>query len=382
MALADEDVNPYDRLAFPGQPVTQTHPSRLAAVGLLFGMRPASIDRCRVLELGCAVGANLVPLAEAYPQSTFVGIDYSERQIEAGRRVVDLLGLANLELKTLSIADVDRHFGEFDYILCHGVFSWVGRELQEKILKVCRQRLAPQGIAYISYNAYPGWHFRKIIREMALHANPSGRTAIDECVAQTRRVLDFMAFAFTGDERPYARMLKQDLDSLPALPDAYLYHEFLEEENEPLYFHEFAARLPSHELQYLGDPTPANMFAERYGAEAAGRVLSLGADIGSVEQHLDLARETSFRQSLVCHQAVGLQRKLAPSCAEGLFFSGDVRPAWAGGRAIERNDDLPRGGQVANAHAGAAGQGGVLPPGPAMAASDFFRRAGWRRGRG
>ncbi len=168
MADSSAQESSYDELAYPGQPVPQSHLSRLAAVGLLFGMRPPAVDGCRVLELGCASGANLMPMADAYPQSTFVGIDYSRGQIDVGRETVSSLGLKNVTLERQDIARLDADLGEFDYIICHGVFSWVGHPLQETILDVCRARLAPQGIAYISYNAYPGWHLRKIIRQAML----------------------------------------------------------------------------------------------------------------------------------------------------------------------------------------------------------------------
>src|SRR5207302_1108265 len=106
-------------------PFAQTHPSRLFTVGTLFGLRPVPPARCRVLELGCAAGGNLIPMAEAMPEAQFVGLDYSERQIKDGQSFVKTLGLKNLELKHASITDVDASYGQFDYIICHGVYSWV-----------------------------------------------------------------------------------------------------------------------------------------------------------------------------------------------------------------------------------------------------------------
>ncbi len=262
-------------------------------------MQPPRIDRCRLLELGCASGANLMPIADAYPNSEFVGIDSSRVQIEAGRQVVAALGLKNLRLEQLDIAEVDERLGQFDYILCHGVFSWVVRPLQETILGVCRARSAPRGIAYISYNAYPGWHLRTIIRQAMLQS--AGQGSVDQRMRRSRQVLDFLAAALAGDARPYARLLKGDIETLLKTPDAYLFHEFLEDVNEPLYFHQFAARLPAHGLQYLGDPMPANMFAVRFGSEFAERVLALGDDLVSVEQHLDLCgpRRSGSRSSAI-----------------------------------------------------------------------------------
>src|SRR5262245_13581209 len=71
-----------DSVPYESHPYVQTHPSRLFVVGTLFGTRPTPVQRCRVLELGCAAGGNLIPMADALPESEFIGIDASERAIE------------------------------------------------------------------------------------------------------------------------------------------------------------------------------------------------------------------------------------------------------------------------------------------------------------
>src|SRR5262245_55529309 len=152
--------NSYDEVPYESHPFAQTHPDHLATVATLFGMRPAPVARCRVPELGCASGGNLIPMAEQLPQSQFLGVDLSARQVDDGRRVLGPLGLTNVELRHASILDVDDGYGPFDYVLCHGVYSWVPPAVQDKILDVCAHNLAPQGVGYISYNTYPGWHMR------------------------------------------------------------------------------------------------------------------------------------------------------------------------------------------------------------------------------
>src|SRR5262249_13699905 len=144
----------------------QTHPDRLATVATLFGMRPAAVDCCRVLELGCAAGGNLIPMAQALPGSSFLGIDLSARQVAEGAKVVAALGLTNVALRRQRILDVDESWGTFDYILCHGVSSWVPAPVQDRILHICSANLAPAGVAYVSYNTYPGWHLSGMIRDM------------------------------------------------------------------------------------------------------------------------------------------------------------------------------------------------------------------------
>src|SRR5579884_2024888 len=184
----------YDDIPYVSNPFLQSHPDRLATIATLFGLSIIRVDRCRVLELGCASGGNLLPMAQSFPESTFIGIDYSARQIADGQKFVEKLGLKNVQLKCLSILDITPEFGSFDYIICHGVYSWVPPPVQEKILDICRRNLTPNGIAYVSYNTYPGWHMRGMIRDMMLY-HASHFTEPLTKVRQARALLDFLAQA-------------------------------------------------------------------------------------------------------------------------------------------------------------------------------------------
>ena len=175
----EPNQTPYDEFAYVSRAHPQTHPSRLAALAKLFGMQPAPLSGCRVLELGCASGGNLLPMAAQTPSASFLGIDLSGRQIADGQAVIAELGLSNIGLRHLGIAHVDESLGKFDYIIAHGVYSWVPQEMQEKILSICKENLAPNGVAYVSYNTYPGWRMRGMIRDMMLyHARPFGETSL------------------------------------------------------------------------------------------------------------------------------------------------------------------------------------------------------------
>ena len=195
---------PYESLPF-----AQTHPSRLATVATLFGLRPPRVERCRVLELGCASGGNLVPLAEALPDSWFVGVDLSaKRQIADGElHVIRKTGLSNVSLRHASITDIDDTYGHFDYVLCHGVFSWVPKDVQDRILDVCANHLTPNGIAYISYNTYPGWHMRGVIRDM-MRYHAFRFDAPDQRIGQARAILDFLAQSVRQDAGAYNVLLR------------------------------------------------------------------------------------------------------------------------------------------------------------------------------
>ncbi len=315
----------YDEVPYESYPYAQTHPDRLATIAQLFQMRPAPIDRCRVLELGCAAGGNLIPMAVQLPGSQFVGIDLSARQIADGQRVVAELKLRNIQLEHRSILDLDERLGNFDYILCHGVYSWVPDAVQEKILEVCATLLQPQGVAYVSYNTYPGWHMSGMIRDMLrYHARRFPRP--QDAVGQSRALLNFLAQTAAEENSAYSVLLKEGLEVFRKVSDSYLLHEYLEEVNEPLYFHEFVERLGRHGLQYLAEAEVHAMMPERLGGKIAATLEKLSSEYIEMEQFLDFVRNRKFRQTLICHAGVALQRKVGASVLRPLYVASALRP--------------------------------------------------------
>jgi len=158
----------YDEAPYPFLSHSNTHPDRLAVIATLLNLDVAPVQNCRVLEIGCAVGGNLIPMAEALPDSQFVGIDNASKQIQQAQELATALDLQNIAFHTMDILNIDSELGAFDYIIAHGIYSWVPANVREKLLEICRQNLAPDGIAYISYNVLPGYHMMSMIREMML----------------------------------------------------------------------------------------------------------------------------------------------------------------------------------------------------------------------
>ncbi|MGA1998217.1 MAG: class I SAM-dependent methyltransferase [Bryobacteraceae bacterium] len=183
--------NTYDSIPYPTFPRLATHPDRMAAVALLFGMEPAPVDRCRVLEIGCGNAGNLLPMAYALPRSRFLGIDLAEDPIAHARADIRALGLENIEVAARDLRALGPEVGEFDYIIAHGVYSWVPEDVRGRLLALCRQRLAPSGVALVSYNLYPGRHIRQMLREMMFHHTRGD--APQQCVDHARRFLDWLA---------------------------------------------------------------------------------------------------------------------------------------------------------------------------------------------
>ncbi len=317
-ALNSYDEVPYSNLAFP-----QTHPDRLATIARMFGLSAPEVTRCRVLELGCASGGNLIPMAFNLPDSEFVGIDLSRTHVDAAQATVLALGMRNIRVTHGSILDIDESWGRFDYIICHGVFSWVEPQVQDAILRVAADNLAENGIAYISYNTYPGWHMREMVRDMMrYHAGPFDEPR--ERIEQARALLAFLASA-VEPAAPYGQLLRDEIDRLSRTTDSYLYHEHLEPTNAPAYFHQFIERAEGAGLQFLSEADVSDMLSSGFPADVAETLERISTDILHLEQYMDFVRNRMFRQTVLCHKGQRPTRALAPTLLHGLLVSCRAR---------------------------------------------------------
>jgi SAM-dependent methyltransferase/methyltransferase-like protein len=300
--MPDAPVTTYDEVQYGDLVFAHTHPANLATVAVLHGLDPPPVGRCRVLDLGCAAGANLWPMALAFPESEFVGVDLSPKQIGRGRETAAALGLTNLTLHARNILDATDDFGTFDYVIAHGVYSWVPPAVQDRVLDVIHRHLAPNGVAYVSYNVYPGWHLRGMVRDMlTFHAAETGDAATQ--TAHARGYLDFLLSALPDGDSAYATILRAEAETLRAQEDFYLFHEYLESDNRPVYFHQFAAHAAAHGLQYLAEATPQPL-PGHVKPEVLNALAAASPDRIRLEQYLDFLRCRIFRRSLLCHSAV------------------------------------------------------------------------------
>jgi methyltransferase-like protein/SAM-dependent methyltransferase len=314
----------YDRLPYEAHSYPQTHPDRLATVATLLGMRPPPVPGCRVLELGCAGGGNLIPMAAALPESTFVGIDLSARQLAQGRQVIDALGLRNVRLEAGSILEVDGGWGAFDYIICHGVYSWVPAPVRDHILTVCADHLSANGVAFISYNTYPGWHLRGVVRDLLLYHTESCPEP-DERVRRAREMLELLGKAVRTQRGAYGQLLEAELELLARHGDSYLFHEHLEEVNEPTYFREFIRQATARGLQYLAETELGTMVLGDFPPEIESTLRALSADIVHLEQYFDFLRNRTFRQTLLCRRGAGVNYCLDVGRLHGLYVASAAR---------------------------------------------------------
>jgi methyltransferase-like protein/2-polyprenyl-3-methyl-5-hydroxy-6-metoxy-1,4-benzoquinol methylase len=328
-----EALTGYDRVPYPPLTYVHAHPNRMATTAILLGLTPAPVGRCRVLELGCAGGGNLIPAAYELPESRFVGIDLSKGHIDEGRSAAAALGLGNITFKHMSITDIDSGLGQFDYIIVHGVFSWVSREVQDKILEVCRENLARNGVAFVSYNTYPGWHLRSAMRDaMLYHARKCAGDPKEAC-RQARSMLEFMTGSLSPENTSspglfsaYAYLLRATRADIRSKEDAVLLNDELGEVNEPFYFHEFAERAARHGMQYLFEADfPMHLYG-RLPEETRRALGEAASDIIEVEQYIDFLTNRCFRRTLLCREGISLDRTLRPERVGRFLVASRARP--------------------------------------------------------
>lgn len=333
--MTDSLLESYEAVPYDSRPVAHTEIGALEAMGLLYGITAPPADRARVLELGCASGGNLIPMAYRYPNATFVGIDLTPGQIAIGRSEVVALGLENITLRAMSIADIADAFGTFDYILCHGVYSWVPPEVQGAILRVASHNLSPNGLAYISYNTLPGWHVRGMVREMAMYHDDHSLTP-RERIARAREFVHLIADQ--GGEKATVHRLSvvEEVANIDAQGDSHFLHEQLEPFNLPLYFSEFVARAQSAGLRYVCEAKLADNAST--SPEWAKR--AAGGDPLRAQQYVDFATGRTFRRSLLCHAAAPVLPEPDALAIEQMYVALRAEPA------APSEEDRAKGGDV------------------------------------
>lgn len=314
----------YDSLPYPSKFFLQTHPDRLATVATLFGMSPAEVETCRVLELGCGNGSNLISHAYHLPGATFIGVDLAQNHIDDARQGAAELGLTNLDFRRMDVADMSvAEFGRFDYIVAHGLFSWVPEFVRDRVLEICNEMLAENGVGYVSYNAFPGAHYRRMVQSMLRFQT---RTVSDpiEKVGSAMSFLAFLCENASGGE-VFRAILRHEMERHFEHEEADIFHDDLSDLNRAYYFHEFAGMLEKNGLQYLGEAEPHAMGTGGLSAEAREFVDSI-ADVIEREQHLDFLRGRIFRQTLFCRRSVKLARDLKPEMIREFMIASAVRP--------------------------------------------------------
>ncbi len=316
---AEYNNAPYQSFAF-----SHTHPAHLYTLAKLFGLKPVAIEKARILELGCASGGNLIPMAYHYPNAQFVGIDLADKQVQMGLKTINDLNINNIRLQHQSISEFTSKEGKFDYIICHGVYSWVNDEVREAILRICKENLNSNGVAYVSYNTFPGWNMVNSVRDMMFWHTKNIQDPPTKAT-QARALLKFITDGLMEDHSPYAMFLKGEIALLSKQPDSYLLHEHLSSFNQPVYFYQFMEAANSHGLSYLSDALLPTMYTDNLPTQFSKELNKIN-NIIIIGQYMDYIRNQRFRCTLLCHQEEQVNRSLKTHDIENFYLQFMGKP--------------------------------------------------------
>ena len=294
----------YSELGYKSMPFPYTTPATLEAYAALVGISAPNPKTARVLELGATYGGNIISQALFNPEATFVGIELSQEQIEKGNEVIANAGLTNVSLVQSDIASIGSDIGTFDYIIAHGVYSWVDDGVKDALLRLIDEHLAEDGIAYVSYNTYPGWHTMDEVRQLMMFSNRD-KTQFNhkEKVLHGKTIGSIVGSQILKYDNLKERNSKflGALRSVMQKDEYYVGHDHLEPNNDPVYFYQFNDHLGAHNLAYLCDADLTLSMVRSFDADIADTLDKLAPnDHVAQEQYLDFMLDTTFRKSIIC----------------------------------------------------------------------------------
>lgn len=294
----------YSELGYKSMPFPYTTPATLEAYAALVGISAPNPKNARVLELGATYGGNIISQALFNPDATFVGIELSQEQVEKGNEVIANAGLTNVSLIQSDIASIGSEIGTFDYIIAHGVYSWVDDGVKDALLRLIDEHLAEDGIAYVSYNTYPGWHTMEEVRQLMMFSNrDKAQFNHKEKVLHGKTIGSIVGSQILKYDNLKERNSKflGALRSVMQKDEYYVGHDHLEPNNDPVYFYQFNDHLAAHNLAYLCDADLTLSMVRSFDADIADTLDKLAPnDHVAQEQYLDFMLDTTFRKSIIC----------------------------------------------------------------------------------
>lgn len=302
----------YDDLGYLSQPFPYASAPFLESYARLLGLVPAPASTARILEIGSSYGGNLISQALFYPKATFTGIEIAPTQVSVGKTYIDQLGIRNLNLLEADVNESHHHLGTYDYIIAHGFYSWVDEETKDNFLRLCKEHLAENGILYMSYNTYPGWHKMDSVRALLQFANKDidtlnhrEKVRHGKTVASKLGALMLEYDTVKAQQGPFLQSLRHTLQK----QDCYVGHDHLEPVNTPVYFHQCIDHMAEHGFAYLCDCDLNLSFPSVYDETLRAKLQELAPhDPLAREQYIDFMLNTAFRKSLFTHKGTTPKR--------------------------------------------------------------------------
>jgi hypothetical protein len=292
--------SPCDAIPYLGTSAPNTSPSHLTVCSIWHhGPRP-SLQHFRLAEIGCGDGANLLSLAFYDSESTFIGIDNSRAELDRAREGARRLGLENIRFVLKDVRDLGpTDFAPCDYVIAHGLYSWVPEEARHAILTFCWQSMTPSGLAYISYNAQPGWATRRLVRETLLRARSVQEAAIEDKAERAIEIASRLLEDMPSRDYAFAVLLAEELERVRDGKPGYVFHEYLAEVNEGFWLRDFVERARRNGLDYVAD-AQFGRWEGRVSAELKAALAKRDLDPIEQEEAADLLGNRYFRASILC----------------------------------------------------------------------------------
>ena len=313
----------YADLGYLSQPFPYASAPFLESYARLLGLSPAPASTARILEVGSSYGGNLISQALFYPKATFTGIEIAPTQVSVGKTYIDQLGITNLALLEGDVNESHHHLGTYDYIIAHGFYSWVDEETKDNFLRLCKEHLAENGILYMSYNTYPGWHKMDSVRALLEFANKDidtlnhrEKVRHGKTVASKLGALMLEYDTVKTKQASFLQSLRQTLQK----QDCYVGHDHLEPVNTPVYFHQCMDHMAEHGFTYLCDCDLNLSFPDVYDEALRTKLQDLAPhDPLAREQYIDFMLNTAFRKSLFTHKGATPKRITETSVTDAGF---------------------------------------------------------------
>jgi len=322
--------NPYDEFPYVAYPIEWTSPERLALASLVHGGPRLPLDRYRVLELGCANGANLLPLAWYRRHGEFTGLDASGRQIDTANTCKAKLGLTNVHfVKGDFRSALDLLEGRFDIIMAHGVFSWVPDDARDAMLELCTRLLSPNGLLYLNYNAHPGWTVRGLVRDFLLQQTRHAGS-LEERAEMCRQIAARVISPFKDGEHAFTRLMTNEFRLVVNHHPAYIAHEYLSPVNRAYWRDEFFGVLRQAGFSYIAD-ADFNCISNRITGEIADLIKQSGLEDRAAEDAADLMCYRQMQSPLLTHAPLQ-PRPCGLDEFSALYMASRLAPAEATGQ--------------------------------------------------
>lgn len=274
----------------------ETTPAHLHWVALLQGYK-MPLERFRYLDLGCGQGFNLIQMAALHPQAEFVGVDFMPEHVANAKRLAADASISNvtfIEADFTRLAKDPCQLGLFDYVVAHGITTWVSAAVRLALFSLAQSVARPGGLFYNSYNAYPGW----------LHVTPFQHLLLQyqkqlDSFSATKKSIAVLSKLIESNGPIHRALpgLKTQLSTISSKDPSYVPHEYSNHSWQPVFSSEMIMLAIEHKFKFMSSATLAEVFQGCYPADL-NQIIQSERDPITRETIRDLALFQSFRRDV------------------------------------------------------------------------------------